>query len=126
MKMAEAILVEDDPRLGALLVLALSEEHKVHWAHTATQASEMVADRRPELMVVDPALPDGDGLDLVARLRREGLTVPILILMAMGTSIDRIEGLGRGANDYVVEPFDVDELLARLRALTRDYSPEGG
>jgi two-component system response regulator QseB len=123
--MPDAILVEDDPRLGPLVVRVLSDEHELRWARSIADADALLKERKPAVMIVDRRLPDGDGLDLVASLRRDGFTGPVLILTAMGAVGDRIEGLDRGANDYLVKPFDVGELLARLRALTRDYSSEG-
>ena len=73
-------------------------------------------------MVVDRGLPAIDGIDLIGRLRARGITTPILILTARGTVADRVEGLDAGAEDYVVKPFEIDELLARLRALLRRHS----
>ena len=76
-----------------------------------------------DVLVVDRGLPGIEGVDLVTRLRSRGLTAPVLFLTARGTVADRVEGLDAGAQDYVVKPFDVDEVLARLRALLR---PVGG
>jgi DNA-binding response OmpR family regulator len=73
-------------------------------------------------MVVDRGLPAIDGLDLVIRLRAHGVAAPVLILTALGTLADRVEGLDAGAEDYLVKPFEVDELLARLRALLRRHT----
>ena len=75
------------------------------------------------MLVVDRGLPGIEGVDLVTRLRSRGLTAPVLFLTARGTVADRVEGLDAGAQDYVVKPFDVEEVLARLRALLR---PVGG
>jgi two-component system response regulator QseB len=73
------------------------------------------------VMVVDRRLPDGDGSDLVARLRRRGVSTPALMLTAFGSVEDRVGGLDSGADDYVVKPFESRELLARLRALLRRH-----
>ena len=73
-------------------------------------------------MVVDRGLPAIDGIDLIGRLRARGIATPILILTARGTLADRVEGLDAGAEDYLVKPFEIDELLARLRALLRRHS----
>jgi DNA-binding response OmpR family regulator len=73
-------------------------------------------------MVVDRGLPAIDGIDLIGRLRARGISTPILILTARGTVADRVEGLDAGAEDYLVKPFEIDELLARLRALLRRHS----
>lgn len=71
------------------------------------------------MLVVDRGLPAIEGLDLIARLRARGITVPILVLSARGTTQDRVDGLDAGAEDYLAKPFELTELLARLRALLR-------
>src|SRR5688500_13893871 len=73
--------------------------------------------RRYDAMVIDRGLPALDGVELIRRLRRQAVTVPALVLTAFGTVADRVSGLDAGAEDYLVKPFDVDELLARVRAL---------
>ena len=73
-------------------------------------------------MVVDRGLPAIEGVDLVSRLRSRGVAAPILLLTARNTVADRVEGLDAGAQDYLAKPFDIDELLARLRALLRPVS----
>ncbi len=72
-----------------------------------------------DVLVVDRGLPAIEGVDLLGRLRARGVRAPVLMLTARGTVADRVEGLDAGANDYLVKPFDVEELLARLRALLR-------
>ncbi len=74
-----------------------------------------------EVLVVDRGLPVVEGLDLVRRLRTKGVGAPVLVLTAQGTVADRVDGLDAGAEDYLVKPFDVDEFLARLRALRRRH-----
>jgi two-component system response regulator QseB len=76
---------------------------------------------RYDVMVVDRALPGVDGLDLITRLRRRGTVTPILVLSAMATPRERVAGLDAGAEDYLTKPFDIDELLARIRALLRRH-----
>jgi two-component system response regulator QseB len=80
---------------------------------------------RYDVMVIDRGLPAIDGLDLTRRLRRRGVATPVIILTAYGSVVDRVEGLDAGAEDYLVKPFDVDELLARLRALLRRHGTLG-
>jgi len=75
--------------------------------------------RRYQVMVIDRGLPGVDGLDLTVRLLRCGRSTPVLILTAYGAVADRVAGLDAGAEDYLVKPFEIDELLARLRALRR-------
>jgi len=77
--------------------------------------------RAYQVMILDRRLPSVDGLDLLGRLRRSGVTCPVLVLSALGNPADRVEGLGAGAEDYLAKPFDLDELLARLRALRRRH-----
>src|SRR5439155_25809950 len=74
-------------------------------------------------MVIDRGLPGVDGLDLIGRLRRQDIATPVLVLTAYGAVADRVAGLDAGAEDYLVKPFEVDELLARLRALLRRNRP---
>ena len=78
-----------------------------------------------DVMIVDRRLPDMDGAELVASLRRRSISTPVLMLTALGQISDKVSGLDAGANDYMVKPFDFEELNARLRALTRDYSGRG-
>jgi DNA-binding response OmpR family regulator len=118
------LLVEDDPDLSGLLARLLTQEgYAVTAAHDGQAGLHHGLVGEWDVLVVDRGLPGIEGLDLVTRLRRKGLVAPVLFLTARGTVADRVEGLDAGAQDYVVKPFDVDELLARLRALLR---PVGG
>ena len=117
------LLVEDDRELSSMLTRLLTEEGYAVTAAGDGQAGlhhGLVADW--DVLVVDRGLPGIEGVDLVTRLRRKGVAAPVLFLTARGTVADRVEGLDAGAQDYVVKPFDVDELLARLRALLRPLS----
>lgn len=114
------LLVEDDPKLSELLVDLLTEAgYAVDLARDGQIGLHRGLTRVYAVLVVDRALPAIEGVDLVARLRSRGVTTPIMILTARGTLADRIEGLDAGAEDYLVKPFEIDELLARLRALLR-------
>ncbi|MEU4454736.1 response regulator transcription factor [Nocardioides sp. NPDC023903] len=116
------LLVEDDRSMGDLLDRLLrSEGYDVEWARDGQRGLHLGLSRRWDLMVIDRMLPAVEGVDLVRRLRSKGVVAPVLVLTARGTSEDRVEGLDAGAEDYVVKPFDVDELLARLRALLRRH-----
>jgi two-component system response regulator QseB len=117
---ARVLVVEDDRELSRLLLrvfrgagyvaeLAPDGQAGLHYGLT----------RRYDAMIIDRGLPAIEGLDLLARLRRAGVTVPALILTALGTLADRVAGLDSGAEDYLVKPFEVEELLARIRALVR-------
>ena len=114
------LLVEDDRELSTMLERLLTEEGYAVTAARDGQAGlhhGLVGDW--DVLVVDRGLPGVEGLDLVTRLRRKGVAAPVLFLTARGTVADRVEGLDAGAQDYLVKPFDVDELLARLRAMLR-------
>src|SRR5690349_2626450 len=116
------LLVEDDPQLSALLVELFTDAgYAVDLARDGQRGLHAGLTRQYAVMVVDRGLPAIEGADLVQRLRSRGVTTPMLILTALGTVADRVEGLDAGAEDYLVKPFDVDELLARLRALLRRH-----
>jgi len=119
------LLVEDDPRLGPIMHRVLSAQWDVELVTTRVAALEAALHRLFDVLVVDRRLPDGDGLDAVQELRRLRVPTPVLMLTALGEVHDRVAGLDAGANDYLVKPFDFDELNARLRALTRDSNPLG-
>lgn len=119
------LLVEDDPRLGPLVADVLGESWDVTLATDGTSALRLAAERYFDVMVVDRRLPDVEGTEVVATLRARRISTPVLMLTALGEVRDRVSGLDAGANDYLVKPFDLDELEARLRALTRDYSGSG-
>ena len=124
---AELLLVEDDGGLATLLVRLLGGEgYRVTVAEDGHRGLHLGLTRRFDVMVVDRGLPAVEGLDLVARLRSRGVVAPVLVLSARGTTQDRVEGLDAGAEDYLTKPFEITELLARLRALLRrhpDASP---
>ncbi|MFJ4219429.1 response regulator transcription factor [Curtobacterium luteum] len=119
------LLVEDDPRLGPIVRDVLGSAWDVELVTTRVTALEAALHRLFDVLVVDRRLPDGDGLEVVRELRRFRVATPVLVLTALGEVHDRVSGLDAGANDYLVKPFDFDELQARLRALTRDYDAPG-
>ncbi|MGZ4609399.1 MAG: response regulator transcription factor [Actinomycetes bacterium] len=122
---ATVLLVEDDVELSAMLVELLAESgYAVECAADGQRGLHLGLTRRYDLLVVDRGLPGIEGVDLLSRLRGRGVTTPALLLTARGTVADRVEGLDAGAEDYLVKPFDVDELLARLRALLRRHTDE--
>ncbi|WP_460627894.1 response regulator transcription factor [Intrasporangium mesophilum] len=117
---ARLLLVEDDPQLSVMLEQLLTEEgYAVSVVRDGQSGLHRGLVEPWDVLVVDRGLPGIEGVDLVARLRSKGVAAPVLFLTARGTVADRVEGLDAGAQDYVVKPFDVDELLARLRALRR-------
>ena len=114
------LLVEDDRALAGLLAGLLADEgYAVTVARDGQQGLHLGLVRSWDLMILDRGLPAIEGVELLARLRARGMQAPVLMLTARGTVADRVEGLDAGANDYLVKPFDVEELLARLRALLR-------
>ena len=119
-------MVDDDRAVREALRRALElAEYEVQLAEDGGQAVELVAQALPDAVVLDIGLPGIDGLEVCRRLRRLGNRVPILMLTARDAVADRIDGLDAGADDYLVKPFDVGELQARLRALLRRSGPEG-
>jgi two-component system, OmpR family, response regulator QseB len=116
------LLVEDDADLCGLLEgLLMSEGYDVDVARDGQRGLHLGLTGSHDVLVVDRGLPAIEGVDLVRRLRGRAVTTPVLLLTARGTTDDRVEGLDAGAEDYLVKPFDVDELLARLRALLRRH-----
>lgn len=115
------LLVEDDRRLGPLLAELLGEAYEVRLVRDGQAGLHALLTAGADVAVVDRGLPGADGLDMVVRARRAGVETPVLVLTARGTVQDRVEGLDAGAEDYLVKPFEVDELLARLRALLRRH-----
>lgn len=114
------LLVEDDETLAAATARSLiAEGFAVDTVETATDALHLWRGGPYDLAVLDVMLPDGDGFALVAQARAMRLTTPILMLTALGGIEDRVAGLNAGADDYLVKPFAMAELIARLRALLR-------
>jgi two-component system, OmpR family, response regulator QseB len=119
---ARLLLVEDEPELRMMLEVLLTEEgYLVDGAADGQRALHLGLTRRYDVIVLDRMLPGIDGLDVVGRWRRSGRAAPVLVLSALGTPRERVAGLDAGAEDYLSKPFDVDELLARLRALRRRH-----
>lgn len=118
--MSEILLVEDDHTLGLALGVDLRHAgHTVTWAQNIAQAQQFTSKQTFEILILDLGLPDGDGLDFCAALRRAGNSVPVLILTARHTIDDRVSGLRKGADDYITKPFDMFELEARIDAILR-------
>jgi two-component system response regulator MprA len=120
------LVVDDDRGLRDVLRRALTlSGYEVHLAESGSEALSALSSEVPDAMVLDIGLPDIDGLEVCRLIRREGNRVPILMLTARDAVSDRIDGLDAGADDYLVKPFDIDELKARLRALLRRAGGEG-
>ena len=114
------LLVEDDKALGEGVRLGLRQEgYTVDWLEDGASALHALFSEDFDLLVLDLGLPRMSGLQVLRELRRSGSALPVLILTARDATEDRIAGLDAGADDYLVKPFDLDELKARLRALLR-------
>ena len=114
------LLADDDPKLRQFLELELGEEgYAVQSAASGMEALLAIRQEKPELVILDWMLPDLSGVEVCQRLRSTGLGVPVLMLTGRDAVADRVEALDAGADDYLVKPFSIEELLARLRALAR-------
>jgi DNA-binding response OmpR family regulator len=114
------LLVEDDPKISSFLVRGLREDqHLVDLLTEGSQVVEQAAAEEYDAIVLDIMLPGMDGFTVCRRLRDQGVDTPVLVVSARDGVADRVHGLDCGADDYLVKPFAFDELLARLRALTR-------
>ncbi len=118
--MAHILVVEDEARLARLMKRVLEEEgHVVDLAHDGDEALELGQAPGFDAIVLDVLLPGRNGFEVCRELRAAGVQTPVLMLTARGTVEDRVAGLDAGADDYLTKPFAFEELLARLRALTR-------
>ena len=116
------LVVEDDRALAALLERLLAAEgYAVTVAPDGQRGLHLGLTRAFDVMLIDRGLPAVEGLDLIGRLRGRGVLTPMLVLSARGSTKDRVDGLDAGAEDYLAKPFEVSELLARLRALLRRH-----
>lgn len=118
------LLVEDSYQLGESLVTTLRRESfAVDWEQRGSAISSQVELGYYDLLILDLGLPDKSGLEVLEELRSAGKTTPVLILTARDTLEDKLAGFRFGADDYITKPFEVDELMARIRALIRRNSP---
>lgn len=122
--MARILVVDDDPQVRSALSRALRlEGYEVVLAADGAAAHGVIGTDPPDALVLDVMMPEVDGLSLCRRLRREGFDMPVLVLTARHLVGDRVAGLDAGADDYLVKPFALEELLARMRALLRRLGP---
>lgn len=119
------LLAEDDPQLGPLMAHVLDEVYDVRLVPDGGDALDAALEGMFDVLIIDRRLPTVDGVSIVETLRQSGVTTPMLILTALGTVQDKVRGLDAGANDYLVKPFEFDELFARLRAIRRVTDGEG-
>ena len=114
------VLIEDDVQLGDAIRNALEQQaYAVTWLRTGKEALFAFQDETADLVLLDLGLPDMDGLDVLARARQERINTPVLVMTARDAVQTRVRGLDLGADDYLVKPFHLDELAARIRSLTR-------
>lgn len=117
------LLIEDDTVIGSAVREQIEDGgHSVDWAQRLDGAQDALASASFDLILLDLMLPDGRGISFLKGLRARGLQVPVLILTALDQISDRIEGLNAGADDYLVKPFDLSELSARIGAVARRYA----
>ncbi len=123
---AHILLVEDEVKLARFVELELScEGYRISVAHDGLTGLMMAREASPDLLVLDWMLPGLTGLEVCRRLRATGIDVPVILLTAKDEISDRVAGLDAGADDYVVKPFSIEELLARIRAhLRRTQEPD--
>ncbi len=118
------MVVDDEPAVRHALERALKlEGYEVNSAPDGAKALREIAIAAPDAIVLDVLMPEVDGLEVCRRLRAAGDRTPVLMLTARDAISDRVDGLDAGADDYLVKPFALDELLARLRALVRRAEP---
>lgn len=121
------LLVEDDPMVGAAVRKGMQQDgHSVDWVDNAGDAAAALAAGTHELMLLDLGLPGKSGLTLLGELRRGGHAIPIIVCTARDAIDDRVRGLDLGADDYLVKPFALDELAARIRAVVRRRHGQAG
>lgn len=112
------LIVEDDERVAEILSRSLQEEgYQTCWASDASQSLKFLQAETIDLVITDIVMPGVNGLELTRRLRAERPHIPVLMLTALGTTDDKVEGFDAGADDYLVKPFELKELLARVKAL---------
>lgn len=114
------LLVEDDLMIGEAVSVALKDAaYAVDWVKDGATADRVLESATHQAVLLDLGLPKRDGLEVLRRLRQAGNTVPVIVITARDSVDDRIKGLDFGADDYLVKPFDLNEMLARLRAIIR-------
>ncbi len=114
------LVVEDQPKMASFIKKGLlAQGHIVDIAETGAGAEDLISENSYDLIVLDVGLPDQNGMDTARHIRRDGFKGPILMLTALSSTKDKIQGLDSGADDYLTKPFDFEELLARIRALLR-------
>lgn len=116
----DILIVEDDPVIGKSVQKGLAEAgHNCNWLKEGTLGLEAARSQKYDVVILDLLLPGEPGLSLLEKVRREGIRTPVIALTALGSIEDRVAGLTKGADDYLVKPFALPELLARIDAVCR-------
>lgn len=116
----DVLIIEDDPVIGKAVQKGIREAgHECDWVKDGTLGLEAAQGQKHDVIVLDLLIPGESGLSILEKLRGDGIKTPVLILTALGSLDDRVTGLKMGADDYLVKPFELAELLARLEALSR-------
>jgi two-component system KDP operon response regulator KdpE len=114
------LVIDDEPQIRKFLRISLSANgYEVSEAENARKGIEAAISTNPDLLIVDLGLPDMEGHEVITFVRDRGMQIPIIVLSVRSQELDKVEALDRGANDYVVKPFGVAELMARIRAVLR-------
>ena len=123
LKLMQILLVEDDRSLADGLIIALKNEgFVINHVPSGHEALHIIECFPPDIVILDLGLPDIDGIDVISQIRRKGITIPLLVLTARGSVDEKVKGLETGADDYLAKPFDMSELVARIRVLERRLS----
>jgi two-component system OmpR family response regulator len=116
----DILIIEDDPVIGKAVQKGLREAgHECLWVKDGIAGMEAARSQKHDVMILDLLVPGESGLNILEKLRKDGIQTPVLILTALGSVDDRVTGLRKGADDYLVKPFAMSELLARVEALNR-------
>jgi two-component system copper resistance phosphate regulon response regulator CusR len=114
------LVIEDEQKVAAFIKSGLEEQkHEVDLAYDGFMGARMALTRRYDIILLDIIIPAMNGIELCQKIKSEKPTLPVLMLTALGTTADKVSGFNAGADDYLVKPFEFEELLARIRALTK-------
>jgi DNA-binding response OmpR family regulator len=120
------LVIEDEPQIARVLEMELEfEGYQVTVEHEGKTGLETALHSEIDLILLDVMLPGLSGIEVLRRFRRENKNTPVILLTARNTTLDKVAGLDHGANDYVTKPFEIEELLARIRACIRNYPRKG-